>query len=309
MVASAAAATGVVDALAAGTAGVAPPTGGITVSMGIFLAATAPSGTAWRVGRGGRCLCLGRGFGRPAPLVHHRDELGSAGARVEGAKLVCVAIAGRAGATAGVAVDRFRGVLFASELGDRGGTSVGTHPGEVRRLRKVVGEARELGGVGLRRQPVEERVDLVVVALDGAADLADLAVDQCGVADEIAVELLAPDADPPLGLLADPCGLGLGPGMDARDVVIGELAKLLRFGGASCPDLVDVRLGDAVDLGRHALALALGRGLHGLGELVEEPPIALGRVQRDRRIGDRGERHTVGRGIGNAVRTGWIVFG
>ena len=64
--------------------------------------------------------------------------------------------------------------------------------------------------------------------------------------------------------------------MDARDVVLGQLAQLLGLGRAARADLLDVRLGDAVDLGRHALALVLGRGLHGLGELVEEAAVPFG---------------------------------
>ena len=86
------------------------------------------------------------------------------------------------------------------------------------------------------------------------------------------LELLAARRDPALPLELDALDLAIRPGVDALDVILGELAQLFGLDRLTSADRVDMRL--AALLGLLGVARLLGgcRRLHRLGELREELP-------------------------------------
>ena len=146
-------------------------------------------------------------------------------------------------------------------------------------------------------------VELLPVLANGAFDVADFAVDDRGVPDQVALEFLASGPDAPLRLHLDPDRLLLRPRMDAVDVFLGEAAQLRRFAGRTGADLLDVCFGGRIDLSGDPLALALGRATHGIGELGQESSRRIGPAVGRGGLG-RGPRRSLGPGFARGFGRG-----
>ena len=108
---------------------------------------------------------------------------------------------------------------------------------------------------------------------DRGLDGLDLAGDDQAVLLEADLELLASRGDPALALELDPLDLAVGPGVDALDVLLGELAQLLGLERLTGADGVEVGLAPLVGELRVARLLGGCGRPHRLGKVVEERQI------------------------------------
>ena len=94
------------------------------------------------------------------------------------------------------------------------------------------------------------------------------------------LELLTAGGDAPLTLELDALDLAVGPGVDALDVFLGELAKIFGLEGLARPDRVDVGLASLLgSLGITSL-LSRRRRLHRLGEVGQKVGAIVGLLGR-----------------------------